>query len=484
MLSYPEYVKLDGIALAQGIRNKDFTAAEVTACAIDRARQINPGINAIVHENYDKALSRAARLDENPGLLQQSKVAGLPFLIKDLNEAAGMPVSFGSRLYKDHVASENSKLVARYLDAGLIVLGKTNTPEFGLTLTTESQASGPCRNPWNLDYSSGGSSGGAAAAVAAGIVPVAHASDGGGSIRIPASCCGLFGLKPSRGLTTIGNKLGESWSGMSIGHVLSRSVRDSAAFLDIIKLQAAHLYPLPDSPSSFYDSLNKDRDSARNRKLKIAVQTSHPDGEAVDQDCVLAVQRAARLCESLGHHVEDFTHPVDHAAAGKAMSILINVHVNQAVARRAEELQLSLDDCPLETSTRIIARRGAGISAADYLCARDSLAAIAQEMAVLHQSHDVIIQPVLSKTPARLGWLDMNSSDMKSYTNRFKAYSGFTALANGTGQPSMSVPLHLSTDRIPLGVLFTAAWGNDMLLLQLAADLEKSAPWPGVAQVS
>ncbi len=484
MLSYPEYARLDGIALAQGIRNKDFTSVEVTACAIDRAQQINSNINAIVHESYDKALAQAARFDEDLSLLQQSKVAGLPFLIKDLSEAAGIPVSFGSRLYKGYVASENSKLVARYLEAGLILLGKTNTPEFGLTLTTESQASGPCRNPWNLDYSTGGSSGGAAASVAAGIVPVAHASDGGGSIRIPASCCGLFGLKPSRGLTTVENNLGESWSGMSIGHVLSRSVRDSAAFLDLIKLNAAHLYPLPDSPSSFYDSLNKGIDGTRNRQLKIAVQTSHPGGETLDEGCVLAVQQAAMLCESLGHHVEDFTHPVDHAAAGKAMSTLINVHTNQAVARRAEELQLSLDDCPIEISTRIMAKRGAEISAADYLSACDSLTAIAQQMADLHQTYDVIIQPVLSKTPASLGWLDMNSSDMKSYTNRFKAYSGFTALANGTGQPSMSVPLHLSADRIPLGVLFTAAWGNDMMLLQLAADIEKSAPWPGIAQVS
>lgn len=482
MLNFSDYARLDGIALAQGIRNKAFTCAEVTQAAINRAQQINPEINAIVHENYRNALTQAAELDGNPRQLQQSKVAGLPFLIKDLSEVKGVAATFGSRLFRDHIATKNSTIVDKYLAAGLLLIGKTNTPEFGLTLTTEAQLSGPCHNPWNLDYSTGGSSGGAAAAVAAGIVPVAHASDGGGSIRIPASCCGLFGLKPSRGLTTIENSLGESWSGMSVGHVVSRTVRDSAAFLDIIKLNSAQLYPLPPAPLSFYDSLNAA--GADKKKLKIALQLTHPDGETLDQDCILAVQQAAKLCESLGHQLEEIEHPVDHANAGKAMSALINTHVYQAVSKRAKELQLSLEDCPVETSTRVMAKRGAEITAADYLAARDSLAAAERQMREFHQDYDLIIQAVLSKTPAKLGWLDMNSEALKTYAHRFKTYSGFTAMANGTGQPSMSVPLHQTTQKIPVGVMFTAAWGNDLLLLQLAADLEKAAPWTGLAITS
>lgn len=474
MLSFLDYAKLDAIALAMGIRNKEFTATEVMQCAIERAQKVNPSINAIVHENYEQALALAAQFEQNPSLLDQSNVAGLPFLIKDLGEVKGLPTSFGSHLYKDYISTKNSNIISKYMDAGLLVMGKTNTPEFGVTLTTEPQANGPCHNPWNTEYSPGGSSGGAAAAVAAGIVPVAHASDGGGSIRIPASCCGLFGLKPSRGLTAIEDTIGESWSGMTVGHVVSRSVRDSAAFLDLIKLNKPHLYPLPNSPASHFSALHEKTGNDSTKRLKIALQLTHPSGEQLDEDCVLAAQKAAEYCASLGHQIEEVSHPVDHLNAAKAMSVLINTHVSQAVLKRVDALQLSLDDCPLENSTRIMAKRGADIRATDFLAARDSLTTAERQMNEFHQKYDVIIQAVLSKTPAKLGWLNMNSEDMKDYAKRFKSYSGLAALANGTGQPSMSVPLHQTKEKIPVGVMFTAAWGNDMILLQLAAELE---PW-------
>jgi len=479
MLEYSDYAQLDGIAAAEGIRNKEFTSAELTACAIDRARQINPSINAIVHESFDSAVEQAKQIDDKPELLQQSKVAGIPFLIKDLVEVKGLATTFGSALYENTISSQHSNIVAKYIEAGLPILGKTNTPEFGLTLTTEARANGPCRNPWNLDYSTGGSSGGAAAAVAAGIVPVAHASDGGGSIRIPASICGLFGLKPSRGLTAIGDTLNESWGGMSVGHVLSRSVRDSAAFLDVIRLDQSHLYPLPPSPDSFYDSIHEP--GIRSRKLRIAVQFDHPSGEAIDQDCLLAVHKAVEICESLGHHVEETAHPCDHSRAGKAMSRMINTYTYQSVAARAEELQLPLEDCPLETSTLSLAKRGETVTAAAYIDARNCLIAAEQQLQDFYEQYDVIIQPVLSKVPAKLGWLDMNSEDLKEYGSRFTAYSGITALANGTGQPSMSVPLHVTESNLPVGALFTAAWGNDAILLQLAVQLENAAPWQQLA---
>lgn len=479
MIKYADYVQLDGIAAAEGIRNGEFTSEELTTCAIGRAEVVNPSINAIVHESYELALQQARRLDSEPALHQRSRIAGLPFLIKDLAEVKGIATSFGSALYTDYISPANSNIVTKYIAAGLPLLGKTNTPEFGLTLTTEARASKPCRNPWNLEHSTGGSSGGAAAAVAAGIVPAAHASDGGGSIRIPASCCGLFGLKPSRGLTTVGDLLNESWGGMSVGHVLSRSVRDSAAFLDAIKLDQSHLYPLPDSPTSFYDSLLRPEDGAR--QLRIAVQFQHPGGEVLDDDCVMAVRTAVNLCESLGHHVEEVPHPVDHAAAGRAMSRLINTYTFQAVHKRAEQLQLSLEDCPIESSTRSMAQRGQAVSASAYVDARNCLLVAEQQLRDFYQQYDVIIQPVLTKVPAKLGWLDMDSDDLKAYGSRFTAYSGFSALANGTGLPSMSVPMGRTDSNLPLGALFTAGWGDDVTLLQLATQLEEAAPWQRVA---
>lgn len=479
MLKFSEYNQLDAIGAAEGIRNRDFTSAELTACAIERAAAINPSVNAIVHENYEQALTHSRRVDADPELQRASPVTGVPFLIKDLAELEGVATTYGSALFKNHISTKSSRIVAKYLEAGLPLLGKTNTPEFGLTITTEPAANGPCRNPWNTEYSTGGSSGGAAAAVAAGIVPVAHASDGGGSIRIPASCCGLFGFKPSRGLTQVEDTLSESWGGMSVGHVLSRSVRDSAAFLDIIKLERANLYPLPNSPSSFLAALSAAGETRDH--LRIAVQYDHPSGETLDEDCVQAVKQAARLCESLGHRVEEVVHPVDHEAAGRAMSRLINVYSYQAVSKRARALQLDLDDCPIETSTAAMVKRGAGVAAGDFLDAQDCLLKAEQQLQHFYREYDIIIQPVLAKTPAKLGWLDMNNEDLKSYGARFKAYSGLTALANGTGLPSMSVPILTTEANLPVGAMFTAAWGQDSKLLELAAQLEQAAPWSGQA---
>ena len=279
MLTQQEYLALDATAMSGGLKNGDFTSSELIASAIEQARKVNPSVNALTGECYEQAQRNAVEQDQTKE--SHSAVAGLPFLIKDLTPLAGLLQSNGSRLYQGFVAAQNAAIVQEYLDAGLIVLGKTNTPEFGLTLTTEPVANGATRNPWNPDYSTGGSSGGAAAAVAAGIVPVAHATDGGGSIRIPAACCGLFGLKPSRGLTAIENELGDCWSGMSVGHVVSRSVRDSALFLDVIRLHKAKLFPKPTTPAQFATGI----DTPPGR-LNIAMQTQHPFGETIDSECL------------------------------------------------------------------------------------------------------------------------------------------------------------------------------------------------------
>lgn len=475
MPTLDDYLAMDATAMAAGLRAGDFSAPELVGLAVEQARRVNPAINAINVECYDAALAHAANLDSKPAG-RSDEVAGVPFLIKDLSQLEGHVATHGSRLYQGAIAPRSANIVARYLDAGLVILGKTNTPEFGLTLTTEPLANGATHNPWNLDYSTGGSSGGAAAAVAAGIVPVAHATDGGGSIRIPASCCGLFGLKPSRGLTTIEKDIGDSWSGMSVGHVVSRSVRDSALFLNLITLDEAMLYPMPAAPRSFTENLD-----AVPSGLRIAVQNQHPFGEPLDADVVEAVEKTAQLCESLGHHVEVVEHPANTKSAAAAMNKLVCIHTFQGVDRRLQELGIDLAAADLENSTRQMAEMGARFSAVDYLRARDALARVEQQMAEFHEDYDVLLSPVLAKTTAKLGWLDMNADDLNEYGARFRAYSGFTALYNGIGQPSASLPLFQDSAGLPVGVMATAAWGNDHLLLQLAAQLEQAAPWPQIA---
>lgn len=473
MLKNSEYLNLDATDLASGLRNKDFSCCEVMQAAISRAQEVNPRLNAINVENYEQATAQAQAFDNEPAGAQQSPLAGLPFLIKDLSPVKGLANSFGSRLFKDHIAPSNANIVRRYLDAGLIIMGKTNTPEWGLTLTTEPVANGATRNPWNLLHSTGGSSGGAAAAVAAGILPVAHATDGGGSIRIPAANCGLVGLKPSRGLTTIENEFSACWSGMSVGHVVSQTVRDSAAFLDVITLNRPHLFPMPSHSGSFTGDL-----TAELRPLKIGLQLQHPLGQEIHPDCIEAVKKAATLCQSLGHELSEISHPVDYKSVTSAMGKIINTHIYQSVKDRLKELSLSIEESPLEESTKLMAAVGQNVKAADYVEALDVLKIAEAVMADFHNQYDIVISPVLSMPPAELGWLDMNSSDLKEYGERFKQYSGFTALYNGTGQPSLSLPLHLSATGLPIGVMFTGAWGADKLLLQLAVQLESAQPWP------
>ena len=472
MLKQSEYMALDAVDLGAGLKNKDFSCVEITRCAIDRANEVNPHIHAIVYENFDLALVEAEKFDTQNKLFQKSRVAGVPFLIKDLTPVKDLPCQFGSKLFNGFIAKQNANIVDSYLEAGLNIFGKTNTPEWGVTLTTEPVANDVCRNPWNIDYSTGGSSGGAAAAVASGISPVANASDGGGSIRIPASCCGLFGLKPSRGLTTIEDELSACWSGLSVSHVVSQTVRDSAAFLDIVRLNKAKLFPLPSSPTSFLEDLNEEPD-----KLRIGIHLEHPMGEVIDSDCLDAVKKTAKICSSLGHEVELVDYSIDYTPVVSAMSRIINTHVYQSVAPRLLKLDMEIEDSPLELSTKIMAKSGKKVDAASYLVARDLLTATEQQMSDFHQEFDIVISPVLTKTPAPLAWLDMNNEDMREYSARFRQFSGFAAIYNGTGQPSMSMPLHMSSAGLPVGVMLSSGWGCDALLLRLARQIEQASPW-------
>ncbi|ALO46012.1 amidase [Pseudohongiella spirulinae] len=463
MLNAEEFQKHDAVGLAELRASSQVSAVELLQSALQLADKLNPALNAIVYRDDEAALKTARRLDKDD---EHGRLTGVPFLIKEVNAVAGWPHTRSMTLYRKQISETDSRVVQRYRSGGLVPFGSTNTPELCLTISTEHSLFGPCKNPHSHGHSAGGSSGGAAAAVAAGIVPAADASDGGGSIRVPAACCGLIGLKPSRGLTVVEPDMGSAWSGMSVSHVVTRSVRDSAAFLDLLKLDRADLFALPAADTPFFDHYER-----ATGPLKIAFQTQSPDGSPLHPDCLQAAELAARQCESLGHHVEPVTLPINYQEIGQAMSTLIGIHVAQIVRPGLEQQELELDQANLSESARRMATRGFKSSAMDYLQALDVLKRTERQMAAFHQQYNLILSPVLTQPPVELGWLDMNSPDIREYARRYAAYSPFTALFNGTGQPSISLPLHKSESGLPIGVMFSAAWGQDLQLLQLANSL-------------
>ncbi len=465
-----DYRYLDGLAIAEGIRNRRFSVLEIIDCALQRAEQLNPSLNAITVRTFDQARDRAVKLADSQAPVDQP-FFGVPFLIKDIAAVRGLPQTRNSHLFDGEKARYDDAIVRAFAACGLVSLGKTNTPELCLTVTTESDYAGPCHNPWHPGHSAGGSSGGSAAAVAAGIVPVAHASDGGGSIRIPASCCGIVGFKPSRGLTPVEAELASSWSGLSVAHVVSRTVRDSAAMLDAIRLRKPVLYPLPEGPDSFLHSLDQ------RQKLRIAVQREHPLGATVHPQVQKSLDIATDLLKQAGHEVAEASPGIDYRQLMKFSGDIINLHVAQAIFPQLEKRGENLDTPLLEKATNRMAARGKTLAARDYVAAIDGLHGIAMDMEAFHRRYDVLVSPVLSQPPAPLGWLDMNSEDLKTYAQRFAQYSGFCALFNATGQPSVSLPIHHDSENLPIGVLFSSTWGSDARLLQLAQQLENEIQW-------
>ena len=471
-----EYRVLDALSLGNLIACSEVSAAEVLRAAQEQADAVNPSINAITERFDDHAEQAVRRLQKPPR--PTSLLAGVPFLLKDLHlQLAGVPApTNGCRLLADApVAQSNSTLTQRYLDAGLVIFGRTNTPEFGGTVTTEPVLFGATRNPFDIEHSAGGSSGGAAAAVAAGIVPAAHASDGGGSIRVPASCCGLFGLKPTRGRTPMGPEKGEGWNGQSINHVVSRTVRDSACLLDLSAgAEPGDPYAAPAVEGSFLEACARAPGS-----LRIAWSVGGPSGAPVDAEVAAAVEDAAALCESLGHRVEEAAPKLDMAACGQALITVINCEIlallQQLQSERGQQGLPSEDE--VERGTLMGAEWARSLSAQDLLRARYCMQEAGRVMGAFHQQYDLYLCPVLSQPPAPLGWLDMHSEDRDTYIERISSYTPFTALFNQTGQPSASLPLGSSTGGLPIGVLFTAACGGEPMLLSLAAQLERAAPW-------
>jgi Asp-tRNA(Asn)/Glu-tRNA(Gln) amidotransferase A subunit family amidase len=468
MGAFSEYDRYDAVGLAELVRRREVTPDELLNAAIARAETSNPAVNAICLPMYEEAKAALA------GGLHEGPFTGVPFLLKDLYAmVAGAPLTNGSALFADFVPDRDSELVVRYRRAGLVVFGRTSSPELGLCYTTEPRLYGPTRNPWNLDRVAGGSSGGAAAAVAAGIVPAAHASDGGGSIRVPASCCGLFGLKPTRGRNPAGPLLGEGWAGMSTAHAITRSVRDSAALLDASSgPDVGDPYWAPPPARPFADEVGADPGRQR-----IAVSAEPPNGAAVHADCVAAMEDAARLCADLGHHVEPATPPHEPEAMDEATSAIVGANVRATIEQRAAVLgrEPSADD--VERMTWALAELGTSVDGAAYVKAIQTLHGIGRRIAHWFLDYDVLLTPTLAKPPILIGALDMMTEDREAYRDQIRSFVAFPVLSNVTGAPAMSVPLYWNAEGLPIGVQVVGRFGDEATLFRLAAQLEAARPW-------
>lgn len=462
-----EYDQYDGLGLAELIAKKQITPLELLSAVRERVEVVNPKLNALCHIFFDKA---EAQINENLGT---GPFRGVPFALKDVSiYMKGTITSAGGRVWKDNVADLDSTLVSRYKQAGMVIFGKTTSPELGLTTTTESVLFGETRNPWNPEKTSGGSSGGSAVLVATRVLPMAHGSDGGGSIRIPASCCGVFGFKPTRGRVPLGPTQFESWNGLAQHHALTISVRDSAALLDATagqELGSPYFSPKPARP--FLSEVGSDPGS-----LRIALVTATVNGAPVDAECKKAVVEAAKLCETLGHKVEEVTLPLDGEQLYAALLPVIQVSTARTLEDAGTKRGRPVAEQEVETVTWATAEAGRNTTSVAYSRAIASLHQIGLSMARFQESRDVVLSPTLAKPPVPLGVLSL-THDLATWGREMGAFSPYTALYNITGQPSMSLPLRWSEEGLPIGVMFSGRFGEDALLFRLAAQLEKAQPW-------
>jgi amidase len=489
MSGFAEYEQYDAVGLAELIDSGEVSAMEGCEAAIGIIEARNPEINAVVTPMFDIV---KARVEEG---LPDGPFTGVPFLLKDeLAPYAGVRYTRGCRSYRDHVADHDSELVRRIKAAGLVVVGRVNTPEFALMATTEPELHGPTRNPWNLEFSPGGSSGGSGAAVAAGMAPMALGSDMGGSIRIPSGWCGLFGLKPSRGRIPTDPIHGEIWLGLGTEHVLTRSVRDSAAMLDVSCRPAPEASPVLAPPQRpFYEIVDN-----RPAPLKIGYTTRSILNTDVHPECVRAVEEAAKLLEGLGHTVEEAAPEIDGwQAAGAWLTVCFS-----SVAAELGGLRAVLGRKPrpsdVEPMTWTMGLLGRAYTAADLNGALGFWHEAARAVDTFHQTYDLYLTPTTASPPPRIGELGPNPADrvLMKVVNTLQAgrllkASGitnklakeglapvpFTQLANMTGQPAANVPLHWTADGLPCGVMITAPVGDEATILRLAAQLEEAQPW-------
>lgn len=464
---------LDATAQAELVKNKEVTAQELVESAITRIEKLNPTLNAVITPMYDIARQAAK------GPIPDGPFSGVPFLLKDLGALySGVETALGTSILKGlFIPDHDSELTKRHKKAGLIILGKTNTPEFGILPTTEPVAFGPTRNPWDTNKTTGGSSGGSSAAVASGMVPMAHANDGGGSIRIPASCCGLFGLKPTRARNPLGPDFGDMISGLVCEHAVTRSVRDSAALLDATAgPDIGDPYWAPPQKRPYLEEI-----AQKPKKLRIGFSTDIVIGGQAHQDCIQAVKETAALLESMGHHVEEAAPqvPGEPGALEKSFTVLwtsgiaANIDVIAALGGITPTADM------FEPLTFALYELGQKCSASDYLQALTTLQGVSREIAKAFIDYDVLLTPVLAKPPVPIGTFDAPENNPMEPWIKVVEFAPYTAIFNATGQPAMSVPLFWNKEGLPIGSHFVGRFGDEATLFSLAAQLEQAQPWAG-----
>jgi amidase/6-aminohexanoate-cyclic-dimer hydrolase len=466
------YEQYDAVGLAELIQRGEAAPEELLEEALKRVEALNPEVNAVtmVQEKV------ARRLIEEG--LPDGPLKGVPFLLKDLGaEAIDFPSNSGSRLFAGTRYAQDSSIYVRLKAAGLVTFGRTTSPEGGVGPVTEAAVyGGPTRNPWNLDRTPGGSSGGAGAAVAAGIVPAAHGSDGGGSVRIPASSCGLFGFKATRARLPDGPYVGEGWAGMAIDGFLTRSVRDTAALLDATEgPDLGAPYVAPPLKESFIAALGRNP-----QRLKIAFATTSLTGQPIDPECRIAVEQTARLLEDMGHHVEEALPNADTRGMMQAWTKIVACGTALSVDSALKKRGRPLAEGEVEGIARGAIAYARTLSGADYLEAVGKVHAYGRELAAFFVGYDILLTATLAEPPARIGRFDHRPEDYVDYrmgSGRVFDYSPFTAAFNASGQPAASLPLHWTADGLPVGIHLAAAFGADELLMGLCARIEEAAPW-------
>jgi amidase len=472
-----DLARLDATAQAQLVRGGSCSPLDLVDAAIERIEEINPQINAVISPTFDKARAEAA--DDHP----DGPLLGVPFLVKDaVCHTAGDPYHIGMRALRDRgfVAREDTNLATNFRRAGLMIMGRTNAPELAMGPTTEPLAYGPTRNPWDLDRTPGGSSGGSAAAVAAGLVPAAHGNDMGGSIRIPASFCGLVTIKASRARASLGPDLGELWGPVTNEGALTRTVRDAAALLDVIASPwhgDPYVAPPPERPYTEEVGIEPGR-------LRIGLCLGVPD-TAVHPECTMATEEAGRLLEGAGHQIElAFPEALAEPVVAEVSGVVWGTGVRRDVERLGEALGQPIDPDELEPFNRALIEQAATVTATQYLAALEKMYAWARRVVAWWTGgYDVLVTPTTTHPPPRLGVMAPDS-DLDQLSSLMGALTRLVAPFNATGQPAMSLPLHWTPDGLPVGVQFVAAYGREDLLLRLAAQLEAAQPWqerlPGV----
>jgi len=459
---------IDATTQAELVRKKEISPLELVEHTIERIEHLNPILNAVITTMYDEALETAAnQLCDGP-------LAGVPFLVKDfLAEYAGIRFTESSNFLKDYVPEDDAELVKRWKSAGLIAIGKSNLPEMAIGATTEPVRFGPTRNPWDTTRTPGGSSGGAAAAVASGMLPMAHGNDAGGSIRIPASCCGVFGLKPTRGRNPLGPSYGDLISGIVAEHALTRSVRDSAALLDATSgPSVGDPYWSPPQMRPFAQEVGVDPG-----KLRIAFSSDAPLGTKVHPDCVNAVLDAASLCSALGHEVVEASPPVESEALWKTFTTIMSAGISWSVADWSKRLGREPSEGDLEPFVASFLERGKSVSGGEYLLQVQSMHSLSRTIGQFYEHFDMWLTPVLGKPPLPLGELSYSGGDPFEHRRKTAEFAPFTYIANLTGQPAMSIPLFWNNNGLPIGVHFTGRFGDEASLFRLAAQLESVRPW-------